>query len=46
MRTEESYDGLVARLLRRSLQKTLDAALADGARYLKAEAEKAGPSPW
>ena len=45
MRTEESYDGLVARLLRRSLQKTLDAALADGVRYLKAEAEKAGPSP-
>jgi uncharacterized protein YndB with AHSA1/START domain len=40
-RTEESYDGLVARLLRRSLQRTLDAALADGARYLKAEAERA-----
>jgi hypothetical protein len=45
VRTEESYDGLVARLLRRSLQKTLDAALTDGVRYLKAEAEKAGPSP-
>ena len=44
VRTEESYDGLVARLLRRSLQKTLDTALADGVRYLKAEAEKAGPS--
>ena len=41
MRTEESYDGLVARVLRRSLQKTLDTALTDGARYLKAEAEKA-----
>ena len=39
-RTEESYEGLVARLARRSLQKTLDRALADGARYLKAEAEK------
>ena len=39
-RTEESYDGLVARVLRRSLQKTLDTALTDGARYLKAEAEK------
>jgi uncharacterized protein YndB with AHSA1/START domain len=39
-RTEESYEGLVARLLRRSLQKTLDKALADGARYLKAEAER------
>jgi uncharacterized protein YndB with AHSA1/START domain len=41
VRTEESYDGLVARLLRRPLRKTLDAALADGARYLEAEAEKA-----
>jgi carbon monoxide dehydrogenase subunit G len=40
-RTEESYDGLVARVLRRSLQKTLDTALTDGAGYLKAEAEKA-----
>ena len=45
VRTEESYDGLVARLLRRSLQKTLDAALVDGARYLKAEAEKTAPTP-
>jgi uncharacterized protein YndB with AHSA1/START domain len=43
-RTEESYDGLVARLLRRSLQKTLDNALVDGAGYLKAEAEKLSPS--
>ena len=41
VRTEESYDGLVARLLRRPLQKTLDAALADGVRYLKAAAEDA-----
>jgi hypothetical protein len=39
-RTEESYDGLVARVLRRPLQKMLDTALADGARYLKTEAEK------
>jgi uncharacterized protein YndB with AHSA1/START domain len=39
VRTQESYGGLVARLLRRSLQKTLDRALADGLRYLKAEAE-------
>lgn len=45
VRTEESYDGLVARLLRRSLQKTLDKALADGARYLKVEAEKTAPTP-
>jgi hypothetical protein len=28
-------------VLRRSLQKTLDTALTDGAGYLKAEAEKA-----
>jgi uncharacterized protein YndB with AHSA1/START domain len=43
-RTEESYDGLVARVLRRSLQKTLDTALTDGASYLKAEAEKLSPN--
>jgi uncharacterized protein YndB with AHSA1/START domain len=42
-RTEESYDGLVARMLRRSLQKTLDTALTDAATYLKAEAEKLAP---
>ena len=40
VRTEESYDGLVARLLRRPLQKTLDRALADGLRDLKAETER------
>jgi uncharacterized protein YndB with AHSA1/START domain len=39
VQTKESYDGLVARLLRRPLQKTLDRALADGLRYLKAEVE-------
>jgi hypothetical protein len=38
--TEESYQGLVARLFRRSLQKTLDRALDNGLRYLKAEAER------
>lgn len=43
--TEESYDGVVARVLRRSLQKTLDSALADGAHYLKTEAEKTAPTP-
>ena len=37
--TEESYEGLVARLLRGSLQKTLEKGLSDGLRYLKAEAE-------
>jgi uncharacterized protein YndB with AHSA1/START domain len=40
VRTEESYDGLTARVLRRSLQRTLDAALANGARCLKVEAER------
>jgi uncharacterized protein YndB with AHSA1/START domain len=39
VRTVESYDGLVARLFRGSLQKTLDTALADGLRYLKTEVE-------
>jgi len=38
--TEESYDGLVARLFRGRLQKTLDDALEDGLRHLKAEAER------
>jgi hypothetical protein len=40
VRTAESYEGLVARVLRGSLQKTLDRALGDGLRYLKNEAEK------
>ena len=39
VRTQESYGGLVARLFRGPIQKTLDKALADGLRYLKAEAE-------
>jgi uncharacterized protein YndB with AHSA1/START domain len=43
VRTEESYEGRVARLLRRPLQKTLDTALADGVRYLKVEAERSAP---
>jgi Polyketide cyclase / dehydrase and lipid transport len=40
VRTEESYDGLVARLFRARLQKTLDGALEIGLRHLKAEAER------
>jgi hypothetical protein len=40
VRTEESYDGLVSRLFGRQLQKTLDKALEDGLRHLKAEAER------
>ena len=40
VRTEESYEGLVARLFRGPLQKTLDSALEEGLRHLKAEAER------
>jgi hypothetical protein len=39
VRTEESYEGLVARLFRGFLQKTLDRALAEGLGYLKSEVE-------
>ena len=38
--TEESYEGLVARLLRRPLQKALDRALDNSLRHLKAEVER------
>lgn len=40
VRTEESFDGLVARLFRRPLRKTLAGALDRGLRHLKAEAER------
>jgi len=40
VRTEESYDGLLARVFRARLQKTLDGALASGLRHLKTEAER------
>jgi hypothetical protein len=40
VRSEESYDGLVARLLRGSLRKTLDRTLRDGLHYLKKEVEQ------
>jgi len=40
VRTEESFDGLVARLFRGRLQKTMDSALQDGLRHLKAESER------
>lgn len=39
-RTEESWDGLLARLFRRSMRKALDKAVHDGLRHLKAEAER------
>jgi len=44
VRTEESYDGLVARALRRPLQGTLDTALVEGLRHLKTEAERTARS--
>jgi hypothetical protein len=44
VRTEESYDGLMAHLFRGRLQKTLDHALESGLRHLKAEAERMTPT--
>src|SRR5262245_21645788 len=41
--TEESYQGFVARLLRRPLQRGLDRALDRGLQYLKAEVERRAP---
>jgi uncharacterized protein YndB with AHSA1/START domain len=38
--TEESFSGLLARLLRGQLQKTLDKSLVDGLEHLKREAER------
>jgi hypothetical protein len=40
VRTAESYGGLVARLVRRQLQKVPDSALETGLRPLKAEVER------
>ena len=42
VRTEESYDGLVARLFRRRLQTVLDTTLEGELQHLKAEAERRG----
>ena len=38
--TEESYNGLVARIFRLPLRRVLDKALTEGANHLKAEAER------
>lgn len=43
VRTEESYDGLVARLFHRRLQKMLDNTLEEELQHLKAEAERREP---
>ena len=40
VRTEESFDGWLARLLRGQMRKTLQTALDNGLRHLKAEAER------
>jgi uncharacterized protein YndB with AHSA1/START domain len=40
VRTSESFLGLLARIFRRSLRKTLERSLGNGLRYLKAEAER------
>jgi hypothetical protein len=40
VRTAESYDGVMARVLRGPIQKALDNGLVDGLRFLKAEAER------
>ena len=45
VRTEESYDGLVARLFRVRLQKALESSLDTGLRHLKAEAERRTAHP-
>jgi uncharacterized protein YndB with AHSA1/START domain len=40
VRTEESYDGLVARIFKGPLKKTLDRALGNGLERLKVETER------
>jgi hypothetical protein len=40
VRTEESYDGLLARVFRGRLQRTLEHSLESGLGHLKAEAER------
>jgi hypothetical protein len=40
VREQESWNGLVARLLRKPLQRTLDRSLENGLRHLKAAAEQ------
>ena len=40
VRTEESFDGMVARLFHNRLQRAMDSALEGGLRHLKAEAER------
>lgn len=44
VRSEESWDGVVARLFPGRLRKTLDSSLRDGLQHLKAEAERREPA--
>jgi hypothetical protein len=44
VRTEETFSGVLARLLRGTLQKTLDKAFEDGVQHLKREAERQAAS--
>src|SRR6266536_6264378 len=44
VRTEESFSGLLARIVRRSLQKTLDKSFEDALERLKGEAERRSAS--
>jgi hypothetical protein len=43
--TDESFSGLLARLLRSSLQKTLDSSLENGLEQLKRESERRAATP-
>jgi uncharacterized protein YndB with AHSA1/START domain len=40
VRTDESYEGLIAGIFRRPLRKALDSTLASGLQHLKTEAER------
>ena len=40
VQTEETFSGLLARLFRGSLQKTLDKSTSEGLEHLKREAER------
>ena len=44
VRTEESVEGFMARISRKSLRKTMNRAVENGLRYLKAEAERRAAS--
>jgi hypothetical protein len=45
VRTQESWEGFLVRVLRRRMQRNLQSALDDGLAHLKAEAERRAQSP-